>query len=147
MPSPLLITGASGQIGRWLLHALLQKAPAQPLALALRDPARQLRDLRDWLSARGADEAQLGQLQAHPYRLEDKDAAQALVCALRPHTLVHLAARFEWGLTATEARRAQLQATEALWQVQTDPLGHAGRFVALGGYMTQHRPHLARLGI
>lgn len=147
MPSPLLLTGASGQIGRWLLHALLLKAPAQPLALALRDPTGQLASLHHWLSARGIAQAQLVTLKAYPYRLEDTEAAQALVRQLRPHTLLHLAARFEWGLDATEARRAQLQATEALWKAQTDPQGHGGRFVAVGGYMTQHQPHLDKLGI
>lgn len=146
-PTPILITGASGQIGRWLLHALRQQAPAQPLALALRDPAVQLESLRKWLSARGISEAGLALLSAHPYRLEDTAAAQALVRDLRPHTVLHLAARFEWGLDAQQARRAQLQATEALWEAQTDPLVHAGRFVALGGYMTQHRPQLDKLGI
>ena len=146
-PAPILITGASGQIGRWLLHALLQLAPVQPLALALRDPVPQLQSLRQWLSARGISEAGLGLLSAHPYRLEDATAARALVRDLRPHTLLHLAARFEWGLGAREARRAQLQATEALWEAQTDPLGHAGRFIAVGGYMTQHRPQLDKLGI
>ncbi|MGM9516297.1 NAD-dependent epimerase/dehydratase family protein [Roseateles sp. DB2] len=147
MPSPLFITGATGQIGRWLLHALLLQAPSQPLALALRDPARQLAMLRRWLSARGIADAPLNQMQAHPYCLEDTGAAQALIHQLRPQTLVHLAARFEWGLDATTARRAQLQATAALWEAQTDPGGHAGRFVAVGGYMTQHQPQLAHLGI
>lgn len=147
MSTPILITGASGQIGRWLLHALLQRALAQPLALALRDPVAQLESLRRWLSARGISDARLALLAAHPYRLEDVAAAQALVRAQRPQTLLHLAARFEWGLDADEARRAQLQATEALWEAQTDPQGHAGRFVALGGYMTQHRPQLDKLGI
>ena len=146
-PTPLLITGASGQIGRWLLHALLQLAPGQPLALALRDPLVQLESLRQWLSARGISMARQAGLTAHPYRLEDAAAAQALVRDLRPHTLLHLAARFEWGLDAGEARRAQLQATQALWEAQTDPLGHSGRFVAVGGYMTQHRPQLDKLGI
>lgn len=147
MPSSLLLTGASGQIGRWLLHALLLKAPDQPVALALRDPGKQLPDLHRWLAARGIAQTQLSRLQAHPYRLEDTEAAQALVRELRPHTLVHLAARFEWGLEAADARRAQLQATEALWRAQTDPQGHAGRFVAVGGYLTQHQPHLDKLGI
>lgn len=147
MSSPILITGASGQIGRWLLHALLHLAPAQPLALALRDPVGQLQTLRDWLSARGLPAARLALLEAHRYQLEDTACARKLVSDLRPHTLLHLAARFEWGLDADEARRAQLQATEALWEAQTDPLGHDGRFVALGGYMTQHRPQLDKLGI
>ncbi|MBB2483758.1 SDR family oxidoreductase [Mitsuaria sp. WAJ17] len=147
MSTPLLITGASGQIGRWLLHALLRLEPARPLVLALRDPAVQLESLRRWLSGRGIAGPGLARLAAHPYRLEDTASARALVRELRPDTLLHLAARFEWGLDANEARRAQLQATEALWEAQTDPQGHAGRFVALGGYMTQHRPQLDKLGI
>lgn len=143
----ILITGATGQIGRWLLHRLLQLAPETPLVLALRDPESQQATLRAWLAARGIPHPVLASLQAVPYQLEDTAAAQALVGRLRPGVVVHLAARFEWGLSRTEAHRAQVQATEVLWDAQTDPRGHAGRFIALGGYMTQHRPHLERLGI
>lgn len=143
----ILITGATGQIGRWLLHRLLCLAPETPLVLALRDPQAQQAALRSWLAARGIPGPVLAQLQAVPYRLEDTVAAQALVGRLRPGVVLHLAARFEWGLRRADARRAQVQATEALWDAQTDPCGHAGRFIALGGYMTQHRPHLERLGI
>lgn len=147
----LLLTGASGQIGRWVLHRLLQLAPEVPLVLALRDPDRQLPALKAWLQARTRPSAlppcALTGLSAVPYRLEDTEGAEALVRALRPRALIHLAARFEWGLRRADARQAQLEATEAAWRAQTDPRGHAGRFIALGGYMTLHRPHLGKLGI
>lgn len=146
-PGAVLITGATGQIGRWLLHRLLQLAPEIPLVLALRDPQPQRASLLTWLAARGIPGPVLATLQAVPYQLEDAAAAQTLIRKLRPAVVIHLAARFEWGLSRIEAHRAQVQATEALWTAQTDPSGHAGRFIALGGYMTQHRPHLARLGI
>lgn len=143
----VLITGATGQIGRWLLHRLLQLAPETPLVLALRDPQPQRASLAAWLAARGIPGPVLAALQAVSYQLEDISAAQALIGKLRPAVVIHLAARFEWGLSRTEAHLAQVQATEALWTAQTDPSAHAGRFIALGGYMTQHRPHLERLGI
>ncbi len=143
----MLITGATGQIGRWLLHRLLQLAPETRLVLALRDPEPQLATLRAWLATRGIPRPVLESLQTAPYRLEDTVTAQALIGRLRPGVVLHLAARFEWGLSHAEAHRAQVQATQALWDAQTDPRGHAGRFIALGGYMTQHRPHLERLGM
>lgn len=147
MRQPLFITGASGQIGRWLLHRLLQEPQQRTLLLGLREPARQLDILQGWLRARGVADARLTLLQAHPYRLEDTRAAQDLVRRLRPHTLVHLAARFEWGLDPATARQAQLRATEALWEAQTSRQGHGGRFIGVGGYMTQHQPLLDKLGI
>lgn len=143
----MLLTGATGQIGRWLLYRLLQLAPDATVTLALRDPVQQLHALRSWLSARGLPAEPLALLQSRHYRLEDTDGAQELVRSVRPGTLIHLAARFEWGLSRAEAHAAQVLATEALWQAQTEPLGHQGRFIGLGGYMTQLPAHLAQLGI
>jgi nucleoside-diphosphate-sugar epimerase len=143
----ILLTGATGQIGRWLLCRLLELAPHASVTLALRDPGAQLQTLRSWLSARGRPTEQLAMLQARPYRLEDPLGAQALVRTLRPDTIIHLAARFEWGLDRAEAHIAQVQATETLWLAQTDPQGHRGRFIGLGGYLTQLPAHLEQLGI
>ncbi len=148
MTRRILITGATGQIGRWLCHRLLQQDPTAPdkLLLALRDPARQLGQLRQWLGQRGIEAQGLRRLQALPYELDQPACAAALVGAAQPDLVYHLAARFAWGLPMEVARRANVSSTLALAEALQRQRPQA-RLVHLSGFMLQHRAHLQRLGI
>ena len=139
----ILITGASGQIGRWLLHELAP-LPGLQLILALRHPIPQRAWLQDWLAARGVRPAQ--PLLARPLDLDRPDTLDELVAQARPDLLIHLAARFAWGLDQASAQRANVQASLALLRALHDH-DAAARFIHLSGFMLQHRAHLARLGI
>jgi nucleoside-diphosphate-sugar epimerase len=138
----ILLTGATGQIGRWVLHELAGR-PGLALTLALRDPARQLPALQAWLAERGVQPAQ--PLQALAFDLDRPDGAAAVVAAARPDVAVHLAARFAWGLPAQAAHRANVQASVALLQAVARRPG--ARFIHVSGFMLQHRAHLRRLGL
>lgn len=138
----ILLTGATGQIGRWVLHELAGR-PGLALTLALRHPARQLPALQAWLAERGVRPAQ--PLQALAFDLDRPEEAAALVAAAQPDVAVHLAARFAWGLPARAAHRANVQASVALLQAVARRPG--ARFIHVSGFMLQHRAHLRRLGL
>lgn len=107
----VLLTGATGQIGRWVLHELAGR-PDIELTLALRDPVRQCSELAAWLAGHGVVPAR--PLQALAFDLDRPQGAAALVQAARPDVVVHLAARFAWGLAPADAQRANVQTSVAL---------------------------------
>lgn len=139
----ILITGATGQIGRWLLHTLAPN-PRLELVLALRRPQPQLDSLRAWLAARHMQSA--ATLRALPFDLDHPDRAARLVKEAQPDMLVHLAARFAWGLSPQQAWRANGLTSLALLRALNHQAPQA-RFLHVSGFMLQHRAHLARLGL
>lgn len=143
MQPTILLTGATGQIGRWLTFNLLRHGHA--LVLTLRDPARQLPQLAAWLSSRGAP---TGALSAIATDLARPDLgwgpSQADLAGI--DTVYHLAARFGWGLPSNVARAVNVTAGLTLlhWFARQPA---PRQFIHVSGYMLQVPAHLRRLGI
>lgn len=147
------VTGATGQIGRWVVAALLRRGHG--VVVALRDPAGQGPALRHWLGMQGVDTEGLSAVALDLDRLAeahtDTPPHTARPAALDPRwaacdTVMHLAARFGWGLTAEAARRTNVRAALALLQAFT-ALGRGHQFIHLSGYMVHNHAHLRRLGL
>ena len=144
--SSILLTGATGQIGRWTLHQLLQRDPSRTVVLGLRQPDAQLPRIRAWLAQRGIQADARPALRALPYELDSADSARALLQATRPALVLHLAARLAWGLSPDAARRAQVDAGLALLDATAMHAPQA-RLVQIAGYMTRQSGLLRSLGL
>jgi dihydroflavonol-4-reductase len=127
-----LLTGATGFIGRWLLRELESKG--YPLILLLRRPQVQAVELRSWLQAHGvlnpAFTVVAGDLEQPGWGLSEQDRRR-----LEQVTgIFHLATRFAWGMTAADARRANVTSLDTLLAL-VDANPHLQRLVWVGGYM------------
>ncbi|MEY4766547.1 MAG: hypothetical protein RI907_3220 [Pseudomonadota bacterium] len=142
-PPVLLLTGATGQIGRRVLLAWCRQG--HDVVLALRRPAQQWPALRDMLAAAGAPVDRVTCVQtdlAQPdlgWGATVPEALQRVTCVL------HLGALWGWGLPWPLAERVNVQGALALhrWaERQCLP----GAFVAVCGFMSQVPGQLRRLG-
>lgn len=130
------VTGANGLIGRWLVLGLTRQG-TRVLAL-MRRPDERLAELRTWIAARGGDATLVygAHLDLDAPGLGLELAARE---ALRQVDAVyHLAARFGFGLSVAEARRANVEAPLEL----VDLLASADlvpRLVHISGYRTEGR--------
>lgn len=132
MTTTILLTGATGFIGRWLLRELTA-ADHQVLVL-LRRPDPQLAELRDWLAPRGGNparvEAVCGDMTRPGWGLDDA-ARQRLE---QVDVIYHLATRFVWDMAPAEARRDNVESLATLLAL-VDANPRLQRLVWVGGYM------------
>ncbi|MDQ3036170.1 MAG: alpha/beta fold hydrolase, partial [Myxococcota bacterium] len=135
----VLVTGATGFLGRWLLAALT--ARGRRVAALVRNARGREAELRAFVAALGGDEGRLlvvpGDVEMPGLGLDGEWPGV--------RDVYHLAARFEFGLSAVEARRANVDGTLRVleWAHARPALR---RFVQLGGYrMTRPPPAVARL--
>lgn len=132
MNSTVLLTGATGFIGRWLLRDLTARG-YRVLAL-LRRPQQQLAELRDWLQAHDGDparvEAVAGDMSQPRWGLTPDDWARLS----RVDVIYHLATRFVWELAPEQARRDNVASLQPLLEL-VDANPGLQRLVWVGGYM------------
>lgn len=135
----VLVTGATGLIGRWLLAALT--ARGRSVVALVRNAERREPELRAFVASLGGDERRIsivsGDVESPRLGLEGRWQSV--------RDVYHLAARFEFGMSAAAARRANVEGTlHALeWALARPALR---RFVFLGGYrMTRPTPAVAAL--
>jgi nucleoside-diphosphate-sugar epimerase/pimeloyl-ACP methyl ester carboxylesterase len=123
----VLVTGATGLIGRWLLAALTQRG--QVAVALVRDAARRESELRAFVERIGGDGARLRVVEGDVER-EGLGLSEALPKVRVVH---HLAARFAFGLSVEDARRTNVEGTRNViaWAARQPCLD---RFVFLGGY-------------
>lgn len=140
-----LLTGATGFIGRWLLRELEIKG--YRLILLLRRPQQQAGELREWLIQHGVTQPRFttvqGNLEQPDWGLGEADRRQLL----EVDGIFHLATRFAWGMTAADARRANVESLETLLAL-VDENPRLQRLVWVGGYMVGNpalQPVLAQL--
>lgn len=143
----ILLTGATGQIGRRLLLALAQRGRA--LTLVLRRPIAQEADLRAWLRTKGVDHADIvsvaGDMSAPNWGWLH-EPAHRMAWTQHIESVVHMAALWGWKLDPDEAEQANVQAPLNLWQ-QAWTWPRMTQFVMPIGYMSQHAPHMNALGL
>lgn len=126
----VLVTGATGLIGRWLVPALTRDG--HRVALLMRDGAARADEIREWTRAHGGDPSALGFVTGDV----EKDAELDGLDGVRD--VYHLAARFQFGLTQQEARRANVEGSLRVlgWAAGLPSLR---RFVMVSGYRTVAR--------
>ncbi|MFT3770410.1 MAG: alpha/beta fold hydrolase [Minicystis sp.] len=123
----ILVTGATGFVGRWLLAALTRRG--RKVAALVRGARAREAELARFVERLGGDASRLsvveGDIEAPGLGLSVELPAVRVV--------YHLAARFAFGLGAEDARRANVDGTRhALeWAARRPALD---RFVFLGGY-------------
>ena len=132
----VLVTGATGFIGRWLLAALT--ARGRTVAAVLRNAAARDSELRSFVDGIGGDSRRLvvvpGDVESPSLGLDD--GWESL------RDVYHLAARYEFGMSMADARRTNVNGTlNALAWASGQP--SLRRFIYLGGYrMTRPTPEL-----
>lgn len=136
--NPILITGASGFIGRTVC-AELSRAQ-QPVLAMLRDPPRQLPTLRREVDALGG-QGSLVQAIGGDLDKPDLGLSEPLPAL---QAIIHLGARFAWQLPMVEARQTNVEGALAVAR-----LAHSQRtrLVFISGFMLENHGHLTRLGI
>lgn len=143
----ILLTGATGQIGRRILLALTSKGRA--VTLVLRRPVEQEQDLRQWLQAKGVQHADIVTV-AGDMLLPDwgwqSGGAQDMAWTQHIESVVHAAALWGWKLDPHQADQANVQAPLNLWR-QAFTWPRMRQFVMPIGYMSQHKPHMTTLGL
>lgn len=133
----ILITGANGFIGRHLCNHLTQQGHT---VIAMLRRSEQLDRLRDFIRQNGGNPTLVNAVQA------DLDAPDLnIIDELPPLTaIVHLAARFAWGMDAETARRTNTSG--ALSIAALAKTMHC-RLIMISGFMIENHAHLRRLGI
>ncbi len=122
----VMVTGGTGLIGRWLLAELTR---TRTVAAIVRNAAARGAELRAFVDRHGGDARRLvvveGDVEAPGLGL--KEELEGV------RDVFHLAARFAFGLSAEDARRANVGGTleAARWALARPGLR---RFVHLGGY-------------
>lgn len=129
----ILVTGGSGLLGRWLLAALTRRGAR--VHVLLRGAAERAPELR----------AFVGSLGGVPDRLEvhEGDVERPGLGLSAPlsgvRDVYHLAARFGFGLSVDEARRANVEGTLHVAELAAS-LPRLRRFVFVGGYRMTRPP-------
>jgi len=133
-PPDVLVTGATGLVGRWLLAALTRRG--HTVAALVRGADRRAEELASFVARLGGEPARLVVLEGDVER-EDLGLRSPLSSVRVVH---HLAARFAFGLSREEARRANVVGTENVmrWAALLPALD---RFVFLGGHRMTVTPH------
>ncbi|MBX3271676.1 MAG: alpha/beta fold hydrolase [Sandaracinaceae bacterium] len=123
----ILVTGATGFIGRWLLAALTRRGST--VAALVRGAADRRAELEGFVARIGGDPSKLVVVEGDVER-EGLGLERPLPSVRVVH---HLAARFAWGLSREEARATNVEGTERVmrWAAAQPALD---RFVFLGGY-------------
>lgn len=140
----VLVTGASGFIGRFLVLELLKKGDS--VVVMLRKPQQQLMDLQHWLQSYGVDAGKLsvvyGDLEQAGAGISAADWQQ-----LQPVTVIyHAAALFGWNLALEQARQINVIGVLDFMAMAKRHLA-VQRMVQVSGYMLSIKAHLQALGI
>ena len=140
----VLVTGASGYIGRFLVKELLEKG--ETVFVLLRRPAVQLPELQAWLEAHGVAgsgvQAVTGDL-SQPGAGVDEAGWRAMAAVT---VIFHSGALFGWNLPEAEVRAVNVVGAVSLLETAAATLS-LQRFVQVSGYMLTISGHLAALVI
>ncbi|MEZ4375513.1 MAG: alpha/beta fold hydrolase [Polyangiaceae bacterium] len=127
----VMITGATGHIGRFLLLELLRRG-RRVLAL-VRDSERRRKELMDWVRAHSVDPSGLSVAE---FSLEAWGRGEGSLADLplgEVKDVYHLAARFEFGLEQAVARAANVEASLRFLEAASE-LPRLRRYLAVSGY-------------
>ncbi len=140
----VLVTGASGFVGKFLILALLRKGDT--VFAMLRQPQTQLAMLQQWLQGYGVSAERLHAVRGD-FREQGAGISAADWQAMAAVTVVyHSGALFAWGLTTDDARQVNVLGALELFTAAAKHL-QLTRFVQVSGYMLTMTAHLQKLGI
>lgn len=132
----VLVTGATGLVGRWLLAALTRRGHV--VAALVRGADARAGALASFVERLGGDPSRLLVVEGDVER--EGLGLRAPLPSVR--VVHHLAARFAFGLSREDARRANVEGTEHVMRWAA-ALPRLERFVFLGGYRMTVTPHTA----
>ncbi len=124
-----LVTGATGLIGRWLVPVLTQQK--RNVMVLMRDSASRAQAYRQWVETHGGDASRLS---FHDLDLARSDLGLQDIDHSGIKDIYHLAARYEFGLTRTEARKMTVLGSLRLLE-WCQNLPALRRFVFITGYL------------
>ncbi|MBA53945.1 MAG: hypothetical protein CMK89_05770 [Pseudomonadales bacterium] len=136
----ILVTGANGLIGRWLVPVLLDRG--YQVIAAMRQSRHRAEEFQVWVQQHTRMPFQAERLQICEFSLEQ---VESLFQSLPEHEIVavyHLAAAYHWGLDKQYAHRVNVEASERLME-QVATLPNLKRFIWIGGYRVAQAPNLS----
>lgn len=140
----LLLTGATGQIGRLVLRAWLEAG--HEVVLTLRAPDRQWPELKRWLQVQGAPTARVTCVCTDFGQPDLGWDAQAMAQLARVTCVAHWAAMWGWSLPWREAEAVNVRGTLRLYEWAVSR-GIQGPFIGVCGFKSQIPGSLAELGM
>jgi len=133
----ILVTGANGFIGRWLVTALLDRGYS--VVAAMRQAETRAIEYTVWLQRHLQQPLDPQQLQICEFDLEQVPHLMQQAPMQDLIAIYHLAADFNWGLQQEHANRVNVGACEQLLE-QAAQLPRLQRFVWIGGYRIAQQP-------
>lgn len=140
----ILITGATGFIGRWLTLELL--SAGHRVTALMRNPQSQKQDLQHWLKQHGQTSENLyavkGDLQKSNLGLSDRDLSRLG----NLDYIFHLGAAMQWKMTTEQARAVNVKPIDSLIRLARRSRQFK-RFIQVSGFMVRSKKRLTELGI
>lgn len=140
----VLVTGASGYIGRFLVKALRERGDS--VFVLLRRPEAQAPVLRAWLQGLAVDDAGVEAVQGDLALPGVGIAPRDWVRMQAVTRVYHSGALFGWDLAVEQVRAVNVTGAVSLLEAAVSQLA-LERFVQVSGYMLTLPEHLAALGI
>jgi dihydroflavonol-4-reductase len=141
----VLVTGASGFIGRFLILALLKKGDT--VFALLRKPQEQLVEIQTWLKQYGVTESQ--NLYAVQGDLAQSDlgiSANGWQAMQSVQVVYNCGGLFHWGMQVEHARAVNVQGAVRLVELTAQHL-KINQFIHVSGFTLAIRDHMNELGI
>ena len=133
----MLVTGANGLIGRWLVPILLDRG--YQVIAAMRQSHQRAEEFQIWVQ-------QHVRSPFHPERLQFCECSLESVATLFQNlptediiAIYHLAAAYNWGLDQQYAQRVNVEASAQLIEMAA-ALPNMQRFIWIGGYRVANLP-------
>ncbi|PVZ88314.1 hypothetical protein C9426_09000 [Serratia sp. S1B] len=140
----ILVTGATGFLGRFVLLELLQQK--QDVIALLRNPEQQMPTLCKWLQEKGCDTVYLqcirGDLSQSDLAISSSDWQRLT----QVDTLIHTGVLFAWDLTVTEAQTTNVNGSLTLIRLLKERT-QLQRVILISGYMLTLQTYLQQYGI
>lgn len=140
----ILVTGASGFIGKFLILALAQKG--HRIFALFRKPTQQYPQLLEWLAEKGVSNVNIvpikGDLSVADIGISFEDWQKMTKVSI----IYHSAAMFGWNLSLQQARQVNVQGILTLLTLAKQKIALA-QVIQVSGYMLTMSKHLQQLGI
>lgn len=140
----ILVTGATGFLGKFVLLELLQQK--QNVVALLRNPEQQMPALCKWLQEKGCDATHLKWIQGDLAQSDLAISNLAWQHLTQVDTLIHTGVLFAWNLTATQARMTNVEGSLKLIQHLKERTA-LQRIILVSGYMLTLKPYLQQRGV